>query len=246
MDRRNGSQVQDRHRPGTGRVAELLGDSRIRRDTMAKQTLPVNFKDDILDPSMSGKRKYRLIDNGDGTVSFEDVTDYTQTGSDFGAGQINATNKAVNESCDKADVIDSLDDVIANQSDGMIAGAKAVAELNGNIYAQKVLWSGAVFLNSGQTISLSEKISDQKSGVMIVFSRYDNGAQNYGWQTAYISKYIVEEFPATGGWTTPLINASGTVTGNKYYYVSDGEIKGSDSNADNNNRQWVFRYVIGV
>lgn len=100
---------------------------------MAKQTLPVNFKDDILDPSMSGKRKYRLIDNGDGTVSFEDVTTYTQTGSDFGAGQINATNQAVNESCDKANVIDNLDDIVANQASGMIAGAKAVVELNGNL-----------------------------------------------------------------------------------------------------------------
>ena len=98
---------------------------------MAKQTLPVNFKDDILDPSMSGKRKYRLIDNGDGTVSFEDVTTYTQTGSDFGAGQTNATNQAVNESCDKADVIDDPDDIFANKSNGKIAGAKAVAEIFG-------------------------------------------------------------------------------------------------------------------
>lgn len=97
---------------------------------MAKQTLPVNFKDDILASSMGGKRKYRIIDNGDDTYSFEDVTDYTQTGSDFGAGQINATNQAVNESCDKADVIDDLDDIAANQANGKIAGAKAVATLN--------------------------------------------------------------------------------------------------------------------
>lgn len=97
---------------------------------MAKQTLPTNFIDDILAPSMGGKRKYHLIDNGDGTYSLEDVTEYTQTGSDFGAGQINATNKAVNESCDKADVIDGLDDIIANQANGKIAGAKAVATLN--------------------------------------------------------------------------------------------------------------------
>lgn len=97
---------------------------------MAKQTLPVNFKDDILASSMGGKRKYRIIDNGDGIYSFEDVTEYTQTGSDFGAGQINATNQAVNESCDKADVIDDLEDVVANQANGKIAGAKAVATLN--------------------------------------------------------------------------------------------------------------------
>ena len=101
---------------------------------MAKQTLPTNFVDDILAPSMGGKRRFNLIQNDDGTYSFEDVTDYTQTGSDFGSGQINATNQAVNESCDKADVIDDLEDVVANQANGMIAGAKAVATLNADLY----------------------------------------------------------------------------------------------------------------
>ena len=100
---------------------------------MAKQTLPTNFVDDILAPSMGRKRKYRIIDNGDDTYSLEDATEYTQTGSNFGAGQINATNQAVNESCDKADVIDNLDDIIANQANGMIAGAKAVATLNADL-----------------------------------------------------------------------------------------------------------------
>lgn len=100
---------------------------------MAKQTLPVNFKDDILAPSMGGKRKFTITDNGDGTYEIEDATDYTQTGSDFGAGQINATNQAVNESCDKADVIDDLDDIVANQANGKIAGAKALATLNADL-----------------------------------------------------------------------------------------------------------------
>ena len=100
---------------------------------MAKQVLPTNFVDDILAPSMGGKRRFNLIQNDDGTYSLEDVTDYTQTGSDFGAGQINATNQAVNESCDKADVIDDLEDVVANQANGKIAGAKAVATLNADL-----------------------------------------------------------------------------------------------------------------
>lgn len=101
---------------------------------MAKQTLPTNFKDDILSSSMGGKRRYNLIQNSDGTYSFEDVTEYTQTGSDFGAGQMNAINQAVNESCDKANVIDDLDDVVANQASGMIAGALAVSKLISNLY----------------------------------------------------------------------------------------------------------------
>ena len=96
---------------------------------MAKQVLPVNFKDDILASSMGGKRRYNLIQNDDGTYSLEDATEYTQTGSDFGAGQINDTNKAVNESCDKADVIDDWDDLVANQADGKIAGVLAVKRI---------------------------------------------------------------------------------------------------------------------
>lgn len=99
---------------------------------MAKATLPVNFQDDILASSMSGKRRYNLIQNSDGTVSLEDVTDYTQVGSNFGAAQMNATNQAVNESADKAKIIDDLDDVVANKESGMIAGALAVAQLNDN------------------------------------------------------------------------------------------------------------------
>ena len=100
---------------------------------MAKQVLPTNFVDDILASSMGGKRRFNLIQNDDGTYSLEDVTEYTQTGSDFGAGQINATNQAVNESCDKADVIDDLDDIVANQANGKIAGAKALATLNADL-----------------------------------------------------------------------------------------------------------------
>lgn len=99
---------------------------------MAKQELPVDFKDDVLQAEMAGKRKYRIIQNEDGTISLEDVTNYSQIGSNFGAAQMNATNLAVNESFDKNKVIDSLVDIVANEATGYAAGALAVRELNGN------------------------------------------------------------------------------------------------------------------
>lgn len=137
---------------------------------MAKQTLPVNFKDDILSSSMGGKRRYNLIQNSDGTYSLEDVTEYTQTGSDFGAGQMNATNHAVNESCDKADVIDDLNDIAANQADGKIAGAKAVATLNADL-ADKLTWTMIREVSGGgfgtQSIDLSKY-----SELMLTISPY--------------------------------------------------------------------------
>ena len=100
---------------------------------MAKQELPVDFKDDVLQAEMAGKRKYRIIQNEDGTISLEDVTNYSQIGSNFGAAQMNATNLAVNESFDKNKVIDSLADIVANEATGYAAGALAVRELNGKI-----------------------------------------------------------------------------------------------------------------
>ena len=104
---------------------------------MAKQTLPINFVDDILAQPMGGKRKFAITDNGDGTYSIEDVTEYTQIGSDFGASQMKQTNQAVNDSCDKADVIDDYDDVIANKSPGKIAGALALAYLSSKLEVVK-------------------------------------------------------------------------------------------------------------
>lgn len=103
---------------------------------MAKATLPVNFKDDVLASAMNGKRRFNMIQNSDGTVSFEDVTDYTQVGSTFGAAQINATNEAVNNAADANKIIDNLETIKANTQSGYIAGALAVKELNSNLSKQ--------------------------------------------------------------------------------------------------------------
>lgn len=97
---------------------------------MAKNTLPVNYKDDILNSTMDGKRRYRMITNSDGTVSFEDVTTYDQVGSSFGAAQLNAANTAVNASADSNKIIDDLSTIAANTQEGYMAGALAVKELN--------------------------------------------------------------------------------------------------------------------
>ena len=100
---------------------------------MAKEILPVNFKDDIMSEAMEGRRRYRMIQNPDGTVSFEDTTEYDQVGSQFGQGQINKTNQAVNESLDKGRVIDNINDIVSNSEAGYVMGALAGKELNQNL-----------------------------------------------------------------------------------------------------------------
>ena len=100
---------------------------------MAKATLPVNFRDDIMNSSMGGKRRYNVIHNADGTISLEDATTYDQVGSNFGAGQINATNTAVNASADAGKIIDDINAIKAVTQEGYIAGALALKQVNSDI-----------------------------------------------------------------------------------------------------------------
>ena len=61
---------------------------------MAWTNLPTDYKDAV----WNGNRKYRQINNSDGTVSFEDVTEYSQKeNSFFGAAEANQMNAAMNE-----------------------------------------------------------------------------------------------------------------------------------------------------
>ena len=54
------------------------------------------LRTDYKNAVFSGKRKYHLIENEDGTVSLLDATQYLQTGDRFGAKDVNAIGTAVN------------------------------------------------------------------------------------------------------------------------------------------------------
>lgn len=96
---------------------------------MSIPNLPVNFKDDIL-ASSNTKRKYQQTFNTDGSVSLEDVTQYTQNGSEFGASQVNQTNGAVNNIYDER--ILTLEELALVTEPGYFVDAMAVSDLNGN------------------------------------------------------------------------------------------------------------------
>ena len=59
-------------------------------------SLPTNYTDDILDANVNTRRKYNMIQNGDGTVSFEDVTTYTEHGTELAAQDINNITTEIN------------------------------------------------------------------------------------------------------------------------------------------------------
>ncbi len=159
---------------------------------MAKATLPVNFKDDVLASAMGGKRRYNMIQNNDGTVSFEDVTDYTQVGSTFGAAQINATNEAVNNAADASKIIDSLETIKANTQSGYIAGALAVKELNSNLGNKPTL----LWTNPNPTTAIKNPttidIEATKYNAVIVkyYNRIDGDARDIYYKTIYKNTII--------------------------------------------------------
>lgn len=119
---------------------------------------------------------------------------------------------------------------------------------------QKVLWSGAWYMTSSHSASLSEKVSEQTSGIVIAWSRYSGGqVGNYEWVVNFYPKQMVALRPGDG-YSVVLNSETFGKVGGKYIYIHDDHITGHDNNETNgtnngityNNRDWVMRYVIGV
>lgn len=129
--------------------------------------------------------------------------------------------------------------------------------INGCVMAKnKVLWSGAWYMHATQTATLSESISTQANGIVLVWSYYNEGvAQDYNWNTQFIPKYMVSTHSGTG-FSTLLTSATATYNTAKYLYIKDTSIAGYDgndgiaatqsSNIFTTPTKFVLRYVIGV
>lgn len=121
----------------------------------------------------------------------------------------------------------------------------------------RVLWGGdmtsGMYMTSGHTATLTESISAQANGIVLVFSYY-NGAEdtNYNWQSFYIPKTLVSL--STSGHTFNLARSKFAAVGTKYLYIYDTYIKGHDDNSLTGtangityaNNKFVLRYVFGV
>ena len=119
--------------------------------------------------------------------------------------------------------------------------------------SMKTLWSGAHFMDASQTATLSEKVSEQLTGIVLVWSYYTNNeAQNYGWHPFFVPKGMVVLKNGVG-YDIPLRRDKNAMFGTKYVYVYDDRIVGYASNvatgtANNvpyQNNKWVLRYVFG-
>lgn len=119
----------------------------------------------------------------------------------------------------------------------------------------RVLWSGSYYMKDGQSITLSDSISDQLTGVILAWSAYvDGAAGDYDWNYIFVPKEHVLRHSGSGVAMT-LISSTGWTRGSKYVYVSDTSISGhSNNNKESteengwivNPSRFVLRYVYGV
>ena len=183
------------------------------RSEMLMSELLTNFKDDILAESMEGRRRYQMITNEDGTVSFVDVTEYEQIGSEFGQAEVNAIHREINRKFDSGDVVDPL----AAEESGFAADAKltgdALRELSVKLHPV-----GSIYMSLEPTdpSSLFGGNWEQIQGCFLLATSDEYEAGSIGGEATH--KLIVSEMPshshAISG-VSPTSRTSGAI-GNSY------------------------------
>lgn len=122
--------------------------------------------------------------------------------------------------------------------------------INGN----KILWTGSFYMSEAHEANLSEPISKQRNGIVLVWSAYTNGSpQNYDFVYHYVPKYHISIGANQG---VDFWLSTPNIVGQKYLYISDSKIKGYTTNDETRtaagtnismqNDYWVLRAVIGV
>lgn len=122
--------------------------------------------------------------------------------------------------------------------------------------SQKILWQGAYMMVESTTATLSEPISEQPNGIVLVFGRYRNNAAEDGkWSFHFVPKSVVAlGLLADGGCTFFNPGFELGELGTKYLYFTDTTIRGSSYNGETGtnsgisfqNNSIVLRYVLGV
>ena len=126
------------------------------------------------------------------------------------------------------------------------------------IYANnKILWGPYYyFMSGGDTINLSQKVSEQKTGIVLVWQAYSDGApQPWDYNFTFIPKWQAITNSSRGVVCYLSTSQAGKI-GTKYVYLFDDKIKGHNENSTGakkgnsgittTNNHWVLTNVIGV
>lgn len=133
-------------------------------------------------------------------------------------------------------------------------------QLNDVANTNRLLYQGeGLFMTESQKITLSEKISQQPTGIVIVWSAYRDGqSQNFHWYFQFVPKFILSLPTKTNQFDTDIFLCAGgqsQYAAMKELTITDDVIYGRVGNSSNKlivngitcvNNEWVLRAVIGV
>lgn len=135
---------------------------------------------------------------------------------------------------------------------------EGTVSINGRAYGvNRVLWEGSYYMTAGQRATLTETVSSQTNGIVLIFSRYDiaNSTQlNEHFSCHFVPKQVIELMPGNG-FVFNMNTVSYSFAGSKYLYINDDSITGNANNSNTgtgdsgikyDNNRFVLRYVIGV
>ena len=125
-----------------------------------------------------------------------------------------------------------------------------------DISENQILWQGAWYMNASQTATLSQKVSEQQHGIVLVWQAYDNGsAKPWHYNFCFVPKWQAITNPGRGV-SMWLTNDVGSQVASKYIYISDDRITGHNNNGSGEtergsgiyvtNNHWVLTCVLGV
>lgn len=132
--------------------------------------------------------------------------------------------------------------------------------LNDVSNTNRLLYQGeGLFMNENQSITLSEKISQQPTGIVIIWSAYRDGqARDFHWYFQFVPKFILSLPSTTKQFDTDIFLCAGgqsQYAAMKELTITDDVIYGRVGNSSNKlivngitcvNNEWVLRAVIGV
>lgn len=111
--------------------------------------MKTDWKDDIFE----GNRKYQMITNEDGTVSFVDVTEYTQEGDAFGAAELKEIAEGLNnKTAEKLETARSIKTDLASETAAAFDGSEDVTPGVSGVLPVAHGGTGASTLTSGAAL----------------------------------------------------------------------------------------------
>lgn len=110
----------------------------------------------------------------------------------------------------------------------------------------RVLWEGAWYMHSSQSAVLSELVTDQEHGIVLVWQGYKDGvAQQYDIIYVHVPKWHAEQHAGKGMQSIIWPGTSGTAPFMKYLYVHNNRIDGNTINNQAPRTGHVLTAVLG-